>query len=155
MLSRRAFLWFSTLAGSGLPFARVTAQRSRGASSDTGPVPPSIAALASMRSQATPISVDERRGRIDRARRLMTESSLDAIVLTGGTSLTYFTGIRWGGSERLFAVVVPAKGDAFCVCPAFEEERAREQLALGPLKSADVRTWQEDESPVGRVAPGL
>jgi Xaa-Pro dipeptidase len=155
MLSRRAFLWLSTLAGSGLSVARVTAQRGRGAGSDSGPLPQSIAALTSMRGQATPITVDERRGRIERARRLMADNSLDAIVLAGGTSLTYFTGIRWGGSERLFAIVLPAKGDAFCVCPGFEEERAREQLALGPLKSTDVRTWQEDESPFERVAQGL
>src|SRR5439155_23772783 len=51
--------------------------------------------------------------------------------------------------------VLPAKGDAFCVCPAFEEDRAREQLALGPLASTDVRTWQEDESPFDRVAQAL
>jgi Xaa-Pro dipeptidase len=155
MLSRRAFLWLSTLAGAGLPSVRVSAQRRRGAGEDAAPLPPSIAALTSMRAQATPISVDERRGRIERARRLMSESSLDAIVLAGGTSLTYFTGIRWGGSERLFAVVLPAKGEAFCVCPAFEEDRAREQLALGPLQTTDVRTWQEDESPFERVAQGL
>src|SRR5205807_1204809 len=80
-----------------------------------GPLPPGIAALTSMRSQATPITNEERRARIERARRLMADTSLDAIVLAGGTSLTYFTGIRWGNSERLFAVVLPAKGDAFCV----------------------------------------
>jgi len=155
MLSRRAFLWLSTLAGSGLSVVRLSAQRGRGVAGNAGPLPPSIASLTSMRAQATPITADERRGRIERARRLMTDNSLDAILLAGGTSLTYFTGIHWGASERLFAIVLPAKGDAFCVCPAFEEDRAREQLALGPLKSTDVRTWQEDESPFERVAQGL
>src|SRR5207249_4939222 len=100
-------------------------------------------------------TTDERRARIDSARRLMADTGLDAIVLAGGTSLAYFTGIRWGNSERLFAIVLPVKGDPFCVCPAFEEDRAREQLALGPLASTDVRTWQEDESPFERVAQGL
>jgi len=155
MLSRRAFLWLSTLAGSGLSVGRLSAQRGRGVAGNAGPLPPSIASLTSMRAQATPITADERRGRIERARRLMADNSLDAILLAGGTSLTYFTGIHWGASERLFAIVLPAKGDAFCVCPAFEEDRAREQLALGPLKSTDVRTWQEDESPFERVAQGL
>jgi Xaa-Pro dipeptidase len=108
-----------------------------------------------MRAQARPITTDERRTRIERARQLMPENNLQAIILTGGTSLLYFTGIRWGTSERLFAVVLPAKGEAFCVCPAFEEDRAREQLALGPLASTEVRTWQEDESPFERVAQGL
>ena len=161
MLSRRAFLWLSSLAGTGLSIARVSARpeqaaaRSRRDAADVGPVPPSISALTSMRSRATPITTDERRARIDRARRLMAENTLDAIILAGGTSLTYFTGIRWGASERLFAIVVPARGEALCVCPAFEEDRAREQLALGPLASTDVRTWQEDESPFERVAQGL
>jgi Xaa-Pro dipeptidase len=41
------------------------------------------------------------------------------------------------------------------VCPAFEEERAREQLNRGPLEDATVMTWQEDESPYRLVASGL
>src|SRR5205807_3476299 len=145
----------STFAGSGLSATRLSAQRGRGAPATTSPPPPSISALTSMRNRATPITADERRARIERARRLMAENTLDAIVLAGGTSLTYFTGIRWGASERLFAIVVPARGEAVCICPAFEEDRAREQLALGPLASTDVRTWQEDESPFERVAQGL
>jgi Xaa-Pro dipeptidase len=119
-------------------------------------LPPSIAALTSMRDQATPITADERRGRIEKARRLMAERNIDALMLTGGTSLVYFSGMRWGLSERLFAMVLPAKGDAFYVCPAFEEDRAREQIATGPLgASADVRTWEEHEDPYERVAQGL
>ena len=155
MLSRRRFVWLTAAAGACLPFVRLSAQRGRGAGADAGPLPPGIAALASMRSQAKPITNDERHARIDRARRLMAENKIDAVALTGGTSLAYFTGIRWGNSERLFAIVIPAKGDPLCVCPAFEEERAREQLALGPLAATDVRTWQEDESPFERVAQAL
>jgi Xaa-Pro dipeptidase len=76
--------------------------------------------------------------------------------MTGGTSLLYFTGVHWGNSERLFAAVLPAKGDPFYVCPAFEEGRAREQIANGPGgNNADVRTWQEDEDPYRLVAAGL
>ena len=41
-------------------------------------------------------------------------------VYTGGTSLVYFSGIQWGLSERLFAMILPVKGDAFYVSPAFE-----------------------------------
>ena len=109
-----------------------------------------------MRDQASPITADERRGRIEKARRLMAERKIDALMLTGGTSLVYFSGMRWGLSERLFAMVLPVKGDAFYVCPAFEEDRAREQIANGPLgASADVRTWEEHESPYERVAQGL
>jgi Xaa-Pro dipeptidase len=86
----------------------------------------------------------------------MQANNLDAILLTGGTSLDYFTGVRWWGEERLFATVLPAKGAAFYVCPAFEEGRAREQIARSAAgEPADVRIWQEDESPYQRVAQGL
>ena len=110
-----------------------------------------------MRSQARPITSDERRARIEKARRLMTTEKIDALVLSGGTSLVYFTNIRWGGGERLFACVMPTKGEPFFVSPAFEEDRAREQIALGPFGGgrADVRTWNEDESPYALVAQGL
>ncbi len=86
----------------------------------------------------------------------MTENGLDAILLMEGTSLRYFTGVRWWGGERTFALVLPAKGAAFYVCPAFEEGRAREQLANAPDgEQADVRVWQEDESPYQRIAQGV
>ena len=159
MINRRSFVKMGSLAtgasiaaGCGTPTPAASAQ-TPGAVSQ---LPPSIAGLASMRDQAVPISADERRGRIEKARRLMAERKIDALMLTGGTSLVYFSGMRWGLSERLFAMVLPVKGDAFYVSPAFEEERAREQIATGPLgHSADVRTWEEHEDPYARVAQGL
>jgi Xaa-Pro dipeptidase len=121
------------------------------------PLPAPIAALASMKDRVKPITADERRARIERARGLMAEIKLDALVLTPGTSLRYFTNIDWWGGERLFACVVPKSGEPFFVCPFFEEERAREQIALGPFAGGmgDVRTWQEDESPYELVAGGI
>ena len=118
--------------------------------------PPSIAALKSMRAQARPITADERRARVEKARKLMVDQKIDALMLCQGTSLVYFTSIRWGGGERLFSAIIPAKGEPFFVCPAFEEDRAREQIARGPFKgTADVRTWHEHESPYELVAKGL
>ena len=109
-----------------------------------------------MKDQARPISTEERQARQEKARALMEANDLDAVLLMEGTSLNYFTGIRWWGGERMFAMVLPAKGAAFYVCPAFEEGRAREQLAKAPEGSQpDVRLWQEDESPYQRVAQGL
>jgi Xaa-Pro dipeptidase len=109
-----------------------------------------------MRDRARPITADERRGRVEKARRLMGEAGIDALMLCGSTSMVYFTNVAWGGGERLFTVVIPASGEPFVVCPAFEEDRAREQLALGPFAGdVDVRTWQEDESPYALVAAGL
>ena len=119
-------------------------------------LPAAVAALKPMRDGVQPITADERRARIEKARKLMAAEKIDALMLTGGTSLVYFSGIQWGLSERLFAMVLPVKGEAFYVCPAFEEERAREQIAKGPLgDSADVRTWEEHESPYERLAQGL
>ena len=109
-----------------------------------------------MKGRATPISVAEREQRLERARGLLATNQLDGLFLTGGTSLRYFTGIEWGLSERLLALVLPVNGRAFIVCPAFEKERAEEQIAGGPLKgNADVLTWEEHESPGQRVAEGL
>jgi Xaa-Pro dipeptidase len=108
-----------------------------------------------MRDRAKPITADERRGRIEKAKRLMGEQKIDAIILAGGTSLNYFTGIRWGNSERLFAVVIPKVGNPYIVTPGFEEDRTREQLVGGPMEHTDVSVYQEDESPFEKVAQGL
>jgi len=152
-VTRRGFLSFIPVA-LGWAVTRLAAQGRRGLS-PAAAVPAPITALTSMKDRARPITVDERRARTERARRLMAENRIDAIVLTGGTSLLYFTGVRWGLSERLFGLVLPAKGEPFSVCPAFENDRAHEQLALGPLVNAEVRTWQESESPFELVAAGL
>jgi Xaa-Pro dipeptidase len=155
MISRRRFLEVG-----GVTVGMAAASHSLAAatltSSDDAPLPPSLAQLKSRKSEATPITRDERAGRQERARELMSENALDAVVLMEGTSLRYFTGVRWWGGERLFALVLPAKGAAFCVCPAFEEGRAREQLANAPDgEHADLRVWQEDENPYQLVAQGL
>ena len=157
MNRRQLIVSTATLAALG-PIAAAASQKEN--EKEHGPpLPPSIAELNSLREHARPITADERRGRIERALALMTEERLGAVVLTPGTSLRYFTGIEWWGGERLFACVVPKSGAPFFVCAAFEEERARELIAKGPFSndsgSADVRTWQEDESPYELVARGL
>ncbi|HZD92964.1 MAG TPA: Xaa-Pro peptidase family protein [Candidatus Sulfotelmatobacter sp.] len=122
----------------------------------TGKLPEPIARLKSRKAKAKPITVEERAQRMERARQLMGENKIDAIMITGGTSLVYLTNIRWWMSERLFALILPVKGNPFYVCPAFEEDRAREQIAGGPGgANPEVRLWHEDESPYQRIAEGL
>ena len=104
---------------------------------------------------ATPITSEERQGRIDRARTLMATAKIDAVLLAGSTSTVYFTNVRWWLSERFFGIFLTAKGDHFAVCPAFEEERAREQLTAGPLGDIPVLTWHEHEDPYALAAKGL
>ena len=108
------------------------------------------AGLPSVFVAAVPITDEERRARIEKARRLMIDNGIDAMVLEGGTSMFYYTGVHWGNSERTFAVVIPAHGELAWVTPGFEEERARELIKF----STDVRAWQEDESPY-RVIAGI
>src|ERR1051326_3423899 len=71
----------------------------------------------------------------------MTEQGIGAIVLESGTSMSYYTNVRWGLSERPFLLVIPAKGEPAWISPGFEEQRAREVIKF----SNDVRVWQEDE----------
>jgi Xaa-Pro dipeptidase len=78
----------------------------------------------------------------------MAANKVSAIFLEGGSSMFYFTGVRWGLSERPFVCVIPQKGELAWVAPGFEEERARELVS----KSAEVRVWQEDESPYRQIA---
>ncbi len=96
----------------------------------------------------TPITDEERLGRIEKAQRLMVDNGIDAIFLDAGTSMFYYTGVRWGQSERMFGIVIPARGELGIVTPAFEEGRARELIKFGD----DVRAWQEHESPYELVA---
>jgi Xaa-Pro dipeptidase len=155
MISRRRFLEVSGVTA-GMAAASCSLVNAASAQDADASLPPSLAKLTSRKSEATPISLEERHQRQERARQLMSENALDAILLMEGTSLRYFTGIRWWGGERTFALVLPAKGEAFYVCPAFEEGRAREQIKNAPDgESPDVRVWQEDESPYQRIAQGL
>src|SRR5581483_826747 len=76
------------------------------AADEAPPLPAPILALQPMTDGVTPISLEEHRSRIRRAQELLASTGLDAIVLGPGTSLTYFTGARWGLSERFFGAVV-------------------------------------------------
>ncbi len=155
MISRRRFLEVGGVTAGMAVASHSLVAAAAVDSADDASLPPSLAQLKSRKSEATPITRQERLERQERARHLMSENALDAILLMEGTSLRYFTGIRWWGGERTFALVLPAKGAAFYVCPAFEEGRAREQIANAPGEQPDVRVWQEDENPYQRIAQGL
>ncbi len=120
-------------------------------------LPAPIAALPSFAGRMKPFTNEERLARIERARQLMAENHIDAIVLANNsTSSMYFANISLNGGERLWALVIPAKAKPFVVCPAFENARAHELLSTGPFAAdADVLTWQEDESPFALVVKGL
>ena len=108
-------------------------------------MPKAIRDLQPMLNGIVPISVEERKQRIAKAQSLMAKEKMDAIFLEGTTSCYYYTGMRWGQSERTFGVVIPAKGAMVYVCPKFEEDRARELIL--PVFGDEVRCWEEHESP--------
>ncbi len=137
MYSKRSFL--KTAAGAAAftalsPFAGASLARQSGYADITG--------------DAVPISVNERRERIAKAQALMQEAGVSALLIEPGSSMLYFAGIRWGRSERLTAVIIPARGDIAIVTPYFEEPTVRERMSFGD----DVRTWHEHENPFARVA---
>jgi Xaa-Pro aminopeptidase len=137
MLSRRAFIQSagaaSLVAGAG--FAA------------TAPMP----RLRSLTEGAKPISAEERRSRIARVQTLMSERKIAALLVEPGSSLDYFTGIRWHRSERTTLAIIPASGEILVVTPAFEEPSVRETLQVG----GEVRPWDEHESPFEKIVQGL
>jgi Xaa-Pro dipeptidase len=101
--------------------------------------------------QTNEVPVATYRSRIAKVQEAMKEFGLEAVVLEPGPAMTYLTGVRWGRSERTFAVVLPEKGEPAYILPGFEEMRARELIHVGD----DIRIWQEDESPYQQIAQVL
>jgi Xaa-Pro aminopeptidase len=142
-ITRRNFL-HSTAAASAAALTRPLPQTQ---------TPPAFSTLKPLGDRVRPITGDEFHTRLLRAQTLMAQSNpaFDAILIGPGTSLYYFTGIRWWLSERLLALVIPRTGRPILICPAFEEARMLESL----LHPAEVRAWQEDESPSLLIAASL
>ncbi|HWF45647.1 MAG TPA: Xaa-Pro peptidase family protein [Bryobacteraceae bacterium] len=155
-LSRRSFFQLSSIVASTNLAVSASPQHTLPAASSERPLPPAIAALQPLTGEARPFTNEEREIRIEKARKLMLANAIDGLVLTGGASSQYFANLQIGGGERLWALVIPLRGNPFLVCPAFEEGRARELLARSPFgQNADVRTWQEDEDPYRLLISGL
>jgi Xaa-Pro dipeptidase len=138
MLPRRVFL----SAAAGVPLITMTAGRQSMAAA---------AELKSMTAAAKPISADERHARIAKVQALMEQGKVSALLIEPGSSLDYFTGIRWHRSERITLAIIPARGEVAVVTPAFEEPSVRETLQVG----GDVRPWNEHESPIEKIVQGL
>jgi len=121
--------------------------------SQVSALPASFDALKPLGARVKPIRSEEYQARVGRAQQLLAEQDpkLEALFLAPGSSLYYFTGVHWWPSERLLGILIPQKGQPVVVCPAFEEGRFREQLRF----PAEVRVWQEDESPSRLAAAAI
>jgi len=154
-ISRRDLIRSSALltAASALPLGTAADPQQPGRGETPANLPPAIAALASWRDRMKPITVEEFQGRIQHAQKLMSDlkPGFDALYVTPGTTLYYFTGIRWGLSERVVALTIPRSGDPLLICPGFEEGRLRELMRF-PI---ELRVWQEDDNPGELVAKWL
>jgi Xaa-Pro dipeptidase len=146
--SRRALLRLSGAAALGSTLRPPTMLAGEELPLPEPPLPAPLATLKPMTAGIPPISLEEHRARLVGAQRLMAEAGLDAIAVGPGTSLTYFTGAEWGLSERFLGFVLTREGDPAWVTPAFEKQRALEQIRVG----TDVRPWEEHESPYDLVA---
>ena len=83
-----------------------------------------------MRSDAHPISNKERETRIEKAQVFMRQQGIAALYLDTSTSLSYYTGLRAEGKERLHGVVIPADGPLSYIYPAFEVEKTTASIVM-------------------------
>jgi Xaa-Pro dipeptidase len=107
--------------------------------------------LSPLAGAPPPIGAPERASRLAKAQKLMRELGFGALLIEPGSSLIYFTGVRWSRSERLTCALIPADGEPCIVTPFFEEPSVRESLGV----PAEVRTWQEHEDATALVAGWL
>ena len=129
--------------GTGLATAALTAL--------SFPASAAAPGLTSLTDKIIPIGKTERAARIAKAQTLMRANGIGAVLIEPGSSLDYFTGVQWWRSERLTCAIIPVEGNPCIVTPFFEEPSVRQSLAV----PADVRVWQEDESPIALVAAFL
>ncbi len=99
-----------------------------------------------------PISETERSLRRARLAGLLANEGTDALLVEPGATLDYLTGVKWGLSERLFALVALADGSHFWICPAFERPKA--ELAIGG-PGGEIATWNEHEYATRPLAAAL
>ena len=107
-----------------------------------------LAALKGPAPRAAPIGLPEYEARLEKARGLMAGLGADALLIGAGASLRYFTGVGWGATERLVALVLPRRGRPVMICPAFELGSLEASLLI----DADIRLWEEDEDPYALAA---
>src|ERR1700737_413077 len=147
--SRRRFFQVAGMLSAALVAAKIPGPHPE----DRSSLPPAFSRLKPLGARVRPVEPDEFSQRIEGAQQLMSDAApkFDALFFAPGSSLYYFTGIRWGLSERLLGLVIPRTGRPILVVPGFEEGRLREKLHL-PL---EVRIWQEDQSPTKVAASAL
>ncbi|RJE78908.1 aminopeptidase P family protein [Paracoccus sp. JM45] len=97
---------------------------------------------------ATPISDSAHQKRIASLQAQIGISGLAAVWLDASSSLTYFTGLSLGQSERIHGALIMADGPPVYVTPVFEAPKLNSMMRLpGPLLM-----WEEHEDPFALIA---
>ncbi|MDW3210754.1 MAG: Xaa-Pro peptidase family protein [Reichenbachiella sp.] len=140
-MNRRKFIENSAMAGSGLALIGST-------SCTTSDHTDKKVKIQSIVEGVDYINTEDRIQRIEKAAQLMQQHQIHCIFIESGTSLEYFTGIKWWPSERLTGVLIFSDGTLQYIGPAFEKERLEEMITL----EGDVSSWEEHENPFELVA---
>ncbi|MGI2034498.1 M24 family metallopeptidase [Rhizobium panacihumi] len=108
----------------------------------------SLSEFENIAESVAPISNDELAARIAKLQGLMLEAGVKSVYLDTSTSLTYFTGITLGTSERLHGAIIPSSGAPIYISPAFEEPKTVTLIRIG----GEIACWEEHEDPALLVA---
>jgi Xaa-Pro dipeptidase len=112
-------------------------------------VPAAIQKLRPMTEGVQPITMDERRARIEKARTLMSANRMDAVFCEPGSSVFYFTGTRLRASG-LAGLILPLKGEPLWVVPKADEEKTHADVHIG-----EVRSWSEPGGEFSAITQAL
>ena len=87
--------------------------------------------------------------RVKKLQELASARGIDYVFIAPGANLVYFTGLNMHMSERPTMIVVPAEGEIFAYCPAFESAKIKKVTGInkfityvdedGPYKT--VTNW--------------
>lgn len=166
MLTRRRFLLTAATAPALSLYAQDSPAKPDAAKPADAPaaqcavdLPQSLQDLKNRRADIHPIPVDERDQRLDLARALMKQYGLNAILVTTGPSMKYFTGLDWEQSDRFFGWVLPQSAAPFLISPQMDNEWLNDAImqprasdgqlesVLPERKTTNFYLWQENEDP--------
>jgi Xaa-Pro dipeptidase len=108
------------------------------------PVVAPYAHLAGACEGVPAIARGEYEARIEQVRARLHERRLAAVIVEAGADMLWLGGPRWGRSERALLLVIPVRGEARLIGPAFEAGTL--DARTGGL-SLPFDPWEEHEDP--------
>jgi Xaa-Pro dipeptidase len=130
----------------------VTAAAATARAADTYEVSESIRNLKPMTGGIRPIPESEREARREKARRLMRENRMNAIVCGRGSSMYYFTGVR-GPLDKETVLVLPTRGEPAVITTAAAAQVLKDNSAALGRIGIEERTEFRIFDSLGRALP--